>query len=470
MNISERKLLETKRKIITLIRNREHSAALKLFHKVFDAENPAEPEFLESFYLELNRLNMFEIGFRMLAETSTWHPGNEAIKDLRNNSAKLYYDSLILQGNNLLFEREEKASRFHDSLRRSDSMSREKMREENEKILTGIAQKALSAFLKAYELNNNSIAALSGMSRCYGILDEKEKFQETEKLLVDKSPTQKLKEKAEELLQSSSDIIVGSQEFTPREYDIEEFNLIEIRNLFDQKKFADLIKRVDFLHLSHKISVPMLLLKARAQVELRQFKGYEKTIFEADRQNSYFKEVQLVKNDVNEIKYRLLTKAAETYLKKGLEIGPSLGRAHFEKTVKSIAQALDIIPENVDLLDQLYTAQMYLGNEKEAFKTKALIYTLNQTFITTFDRESSSSLCFIASFAFFDDPGTVNEFRWFRREFLLTSNLGKYLNSLYVLHSPRITSCASNFSGSRALFRFLLHPFLYFIRFLKFFV
>lgn len=470
MKIAERKLLETKRKIITLIRNREHTAALNLFYKTFNDKNPAEAEFIESFYLELNRLNMFEIGFRMLAETSIWHADNQAVIDLRNNSAKLYYDSLILLGNNLLFEREEKASHFHDTLRRSDSMSREKMREENEKILKNIIMKALGAFQKAYELNDSSIPALSGLSRCYGFLKDKEKFNEIEKLLIEKSPTIKLQEKVGELLQADSSEPDTNENFTPKEYDIEEFNLIEIRNLLEQKKYRDLINRVDFLHLSHKLSVPMLLLKAKAQAELKEFKAYDKTIFEAERANSHFKEIQLLKNDINEIKYRLLTKAAETYLRKGLEIGPSLGRAHFEKTVKSINQALEIIPENVDLLDQLYTALMYLGKDKEAFKVKASIYILNQTFITSFDRESSSSLCFIASFAFKENPLKIEEFRWFRREVLLPFSAGRAFNSFYVRHSPSVTHLAEHIHGSRAFFRFLLQPLLYIIRLLKFII
>lgn len=467
-NQTERKHLEIKRKIINLIRNREHTASLQLFYKFFSKDNPADPEFLESFYLELNRLNMFEFGFRMLAETADWHPNNTELDELRQNSAKLYYDSLILQGNNLLFEREEKAARFSDSLRRSDSLSREKMREENEKILAGIAQKALNSFLKAYELNDESIAALSGLSRCYSILGEQEKYEEIEKLLIEKSPTQKLKEKVEELLEDDSALEDKKKQFFPKEYDIEEFNLLEVRNLFDQKKHEDLIKRVDFLHLSHRISVPMLLLKARSLAELKRFKDCDTTLFEAERQNSHFKELQLTRTDINEIKCRLLIKAAEVYLKKGLEIGPSLGKGHFERARKSLKQALDILPENIDLLDQLYTAQMYLGEEKEAFKTKALIYLINDRYITTFDKETSASLCFIAGFAFSHRPLIVDEFRWFRREFLLGNSPGRLFNALYITHSPYFLKRARRYKSGKMFCQIGLMPILWIIRLIKF--
>jgi len=466
-NPTERKHLEIKRKIINLIRNREHSASLQLFYKFFSKDNPAEPEFLESFYLELNRLNMFELGFRMLAETADWHPGNTELEDLRQNSAKLYFDSLLLLGNNLLFDREEKAARFSDSLRRSDSLSREKMREENEKILTGIAQKALNAFLKAYELNDESISALSGLSRCYSVLNEKEKYDEIEKLLIEKSPTEKLKGKVEELLEEETDVNGQKKQFFPKEYDIEEFNLIEVRNLFEQKKYDELIKRVDFLHLSHKINVPMLLMKARSQAELKKFKDSDATLFEAERQNSHFKEFQLTKTDINEIKCRLLIKAAEVYLKKGLEIGPSLGKGHFERARKSLRQALDILPENIDLLDQLYTAQMYLGEEKDAFKTKALIYLLNDRYITSFDKEASASLCFIAGFAFQHQPLIIDEFRWFRREFLLGNNAGRLFNALYVSHSPFLLRRAARYKSGKMFCQIFLMPILWCIRLLK---
>lgn len=468
--MTERKTLETKRKIITLTRNREYHAAIKLFHKYFTAEKPADVEFISSFFLELNRLNLFEAGYRLLADTAPWHPDDPEHESLRENAGKLYVDSLVLQGNNLIFEREEKTSRLEESLKRSDSLSREKMRIENEKILVSITQKAQAVFEKAREIQPDNLVALTGLQNCFQYLGEQEKLDEVENEISarnplfrrfgDTRPTEQEEQEAREAREA--------EKFEPQEVDVEEANLNEIRQLLTQKKYEDLVKRVDFIHLSHRTSVPMLLLKTKALAELRRFKDADATLFEAERQNSHFEEVKNVKSDLAELKYRLLTIAGNTYLKKGVAMGPSLGMNHFRKARVSIQRALALNPESLDLLDQYYTALKYLGEEEEAFKTKAVIYNLNPRFVPTFDTATSSALCFIASFAFAGQPGKVDEFRWFRREFLLSSHLGRYFNSIYVRTSPRLVSLAKPVPLAGPFLRMLLMVPLVAIRILRF--
>lgn len=464
--MSDIKTLEAKRKIITLTRNNGYTDAIKLFHKFFSAENPAEVEFISSFFLELNRLNLFEAGYQLLADTAGWHQGDPDHLVLKENAAKLYVDSLVLSGNNALFEREEKHRQFEESLQRSDALSRERMRAENEKILIVITRRALENFEKAREIEPGNAIALIGIQKCCLYLGETEKLAEVEAAIAKKNQVRQTELFEKQTLEESRETNFSS--FVPREVDIEESNFTEVKQLLAQKKYDDLIKKVDFLHLSHKISVPMLLLKIKALTELRRFKEVDTTIFECERQNANFEEVKDEKNNINELKYRLLTKASDIYLKKAVSLGPSLGNGHFQKARVSIQKALELNPENLELLDQLYTTLKYLGKDDEALRTKAAIYTLNKSFSTTFDTGSSSSLCFIASFAYADQPQNVDEFRWFRRELLLSSLFGRYLNSIYVKISPEITTRAAAYPLARPVFRILLSLPLFIVRILKY--
>lgn len=461
--MSDRKTLETKRKIVTYTRNRETPAAVKLFHKYFTDENPADVEFINSFFLELNRLNLFEIGYQLLEDTTKWHQNDPDHQSLKENAGKLYVDSLVLQGNNFLFEREDTTNRFEDSLRRSDSLSREKMRGENEKILNGITTKALKCFERAREIQPHNILAMNGCKNCYSYLHEYEKLAEVEKLIDARKPD--LSHLALGIPEPEADC-AGAK--AKREVDVETSTLLRVKELLTQKKYDEVVKEVDRLHLSHRVNVLLLLLKARALAELRRFKEVDKVIFEAERENLNLFEIRDAKNDINEIRYKLLVKAGDVYLAKAVSMGSSLGQPLFKKAKIGLQRALAMNPENLDLLDKYYTALKYLGEEEEAFRTKANIYNLNPKFITSFDNAGTSNLCFLASFAYEGETAVLNEFRWFRREFLLTSRLGRFLNSKYVRFSPALVQLVKPFPPSVNLFRLLLAVPLWFIRLIKF--
>ncbi|GAB4272424.1 MAG: hypothetical protein Kow0029_10990 [Candidatus Rifleibacteriota bacterium] len=448
MKDSPGKILEYKKKILSHIRSRENSLALKLFHKHFNIDSPPDPQFVINIYTELNKLDQIELGFRFLDEVASWLPDEAEIQELRNTALKIYFDRLIVDGNRYLTEREEKANKFHDSLKRTDSLSKEKVKEENEKLLRNIANKALESFRKAFEINPDSMAAISGLYRVYCVLQDEENINKFQKLLEEKNP----------LLYSSKSESEEKDSVVSHEFDIEEFNINEVKNLFEKNKYEEVIQRVDFLHLTHKISVPLLILKAESLVSLKRFKEADKVIFEAEKQNSHLKEVRELKNHIYEIKYNLLSKAGELYLKKALELGPSLGEKHFKKARICLKKALDIFPENIELLDQQYTVLRYLNETEEAFKTKAMIYLLNNRYIPTFDKEGANSFCFLATYAYKRDSKELMVFRWFRREFLLTSNIGKYLNCVYVRNSQKILSLSRKYSISPAIFRAVLFP------------
>jgi tetratricopeptide (TPR) repeat protein len=458
MNLNPGQIIQIKRKILSYIRSREYNAAIKLFHKHFSVEFPPDPEFVNKVFTELNKLDEHELGFRFVEEASSFLPLEAEIQELRNTALKLYFDRLLVNGNKLLNDREEQASKFHESLKQTDSLSREKIHEENEKILDRIVKKALENYNKAYSINPDSIGAITGLYRCYKVLQDEENISKFETILEEKNPFI-FRDKDVEIKQKQSKIA--------EEFDIEEFNINEVKSLFEKKQYLKVIERVDFLHLTHKISVPLLLLKAESLVALKRFKEADKVIFEAEKQNSCLKEVRELKNQLYEVKYGLLSRAGEIYLKKALELGPSLGINHFKKARICLRKALEIFPENLDLLDQQYTVLRYLQIDEEAFKTKAMIYILNNRFIPTFDRENSKSLCFLATFAYHNNPIPLEDFRWFRREFLLSNKFGRLINCCYVKNSQKLVKLCLKHKIPPKIMQFFLFPILNMIKLIR---
>ncbi len=452
------KLIDIKKRILSHIKGRENTQALKLFHKHYSSENPPDPQFIINIYTELNKLDQVELGFRFIEEVYPWIPEEIEIQELRSTALKIYFDSLLVLGNRLLTEREEKANMFHESLKRTDSLSKEKVKEENEKILLNITQRALEGFRKAYEINSDSMGAITGLYRCYKILNDFENISRFQTILEEKNPLI-YGQKEQDLAEKES---IAAQEF-----DIEEFNLNEVKSLYEKNKYEEVIQRVDFLHLTHKTSVPLLLLKAESLAALKRFKEADKIIFEAEKTNQCLKEVRELKNNLYELKYDLLSRAGEVYLKKALELGPSLGESHFKKAKICLRKALEIFPDNIDLLDQQYTVFRYLKEDEEAFKTKAMIYLLNNRFIPTFDREGTNTLCFIATYAYRGSIEEIEVFRWFRREFLLPFAFGRKLNCCYVKYGGRFTEKMKQLQISPDWFKIILFPILTLINFLK---
>ena len=90
------KTVEVKRKIISLIRNREYKDALKVFHKNFTAEKPAELEFIKNIYVELNRLDLNKENFELLAQIGIWYPDNAEFQDIFENATNTYVGHTVL--------------------------------------------------------------------------------------------------------------------------------------------------------------------------------------------------------------------------------------------------------------------------------------------------------------------------------------------------------------------------------------
>ena len=89
-------------------------------------------------------------------------------------------------------------------------------------------------------------------------------------------------------------------EATDGEVDVEDGTLNHVKELLEQKKYDEVVKEVDRLHLSHRVNVLLLLMKAKALAQLRRFKEVDKVIFEAERENSHPFELKDTKNDAVE--------------------------------------------------------------------------------------------------------------------------------------------------------------------------
>lgn len=457
-----KKQVNQKNKILSYIKKGETETGIKLLRKFFSDKNPPDTVFMSAVYEELNKTEQTELAFHVIEEFSKALFEDEDYQKLRENARRVYFNSLLSEGNKLLAERDERASKFEEALKRVDSLAKDKVSENNAKILTNMTNKALAVLSKAFELEPKNVSVLSGMYRCHKLLNDEEKSSMISSILEEVSPLISGKNKNKETI-SSEGIL------TAKDFNIEDFNIKEVEKLLENKKYQKVIDKVDTLHLSHKLSVPLLTLKTEALIALKRFHEADKTVDEADKTNTCLKEVQMLREQVKEIKFDLLSKAGETYLKKGLEFGKSLGKNHFVKAKKCLIKAIEIYPHNLELYDHLYTVHKYLDETEEAFRAKANIYRLNKNHIPSFDREGANSLCFLASYAYFETPTKLEDFRWFRREILLCSNFGRYLNRVYVRMSPGVVKFSKSNGIKPSVFRLLLFPARLFLKLLRWF-
>ena len=443
------KTVEVKRKIISLIRNREYKDALKVFHKNFTAEKPAELEFIKNIYVELNRLDLNKENFELLAQIGIWYPDNAEFQDIFENATNTYVGSLILQANNINFQRIEKEKSLEESLKRADSLTREKMQVENAKQLNALNEKSKELFKLAVSLSPKNLTAYRGWLECCRIAGDTEEEKEVQDIIDSLSPS--YKDKVEAL---KSNLAENAEE-TVEEIKIDPY--VEYENLFNEKKYNELIALIEKNESSNDFPEKALLLKARALVELKQFKAADKALFDAERTSTDYHSLKETKEAIAEIKLKLYVKAGAHFLERGIKLGFPLGSQNFIKAKFCFMKALEINPDDINILDQAYSALKYLGEDEEAFRIKAAIYSLKANFKTTYDSSYNQTLCFIATYAFYDKPWIVNDFRWFRREYLLNNRFGREINSLYVCLSSRLTKALDNNYFIREVFKIILY-------------
>ena len=454
------KTVEIKRKIISLIRNREPKEALKLFHKNFTEEKPAEIEFLKNIYVELNRFDLNKENFELLAQIGIWYPDNAEFQEIFENATNTYVGSLILQANNINFQRIEKEKSLEDSLKRADSLTREKMQIENSKQLAALNEKSKELFKLAVSLSPKNLTAYKGWLECCNVAGDTEEAEEVQGIIDSLNPS--FSKKAAALKLSATENQVKEEEELPK---VDLYS--DFEKLFNEKKYEELINLIEKNESSSDFPVKALLLKAKSLVELRRFKDADKALFEAERQSVDYHSLQATKEGIAGIKLKLYTKAGGVFLEKAIKLGVPLGLQNFQKAKYCFMKAIEINPDDLNILDQAYSALKYLGEDEEAFKIKATIYSIQSNFKTTYDSTYNQTLCFIATYAFYDKPWIINDFRWFRREFLLTNRFGREVNSLYVCLSSRVTKALANNNFIRELFKLILYIPLLLIKLLQ---
>ena len=446
------KTVEFKRKIISLIRNREIKEALKVFHKNFTAEKPAELEFIKNVYVELNRLDLNKENFELLAEIGIWYPDSVEFQEIFENATNTYVGSLILQANNINFQRIEKAKSLEDSLKRADSLTREKMQIENAKQLTALNEKSKELFKLAVSLSPKNLSAYRGWLECCKVSGDKEEEKNVQDIIDSLTPSYKNQVAA---------IKSTKTENQEESKEVPEEPVVDLRGdlekLFNEKKYKELIELVEKNETSNDFPPEGLLLKAKAFVELKQFKAANKALFDAERANTDYHSLKETKEAIGEVKFKLYTKAGSHFLSRAIKLGIPLGIQNFQKAKFCLTKAIEINPDDINVLDMTYSALKYLGENEEAFKIKAAIYSLKSNFKTTYDSSYNQTLCFIATYAFYDKPSIVNDFRWFRREYLLNNRFGREINSLYVCVSSQLTKALDKNNTIREIFRIILY-------------
>ena len=452
------KTVDVKRKIISLVKKREAKEALKIFHKNFTNENPAELEFIKNFYVELNRLELYKETFDLLVQIAVWYPDNVEFQDIFENATQTYVSKLILQANNIKFERIEKENSLKESLKRADSLTRERMQVENDKQLRALNNKCKELYKLAVKYSPKNLTAYKGWLECCINDNETEEIAELEKKIEELSPSK---------LSPFNKVDQNQTEEVKKQKEVDVND--ECEKLFQNKEYEELLKKIEENKDSDALLPKIFLLKARALVELKRFKEADKAIFEAEQSNTNYYELKQTKEDINAIKLNLYLKAGSYSLKNGIKLGYPLGKNNFIKAKFCFFKALQISPDDLNILDQAYSALKYLGEDEEAFKIKGTIYSIEKDFKTTYDSNYNQTLCFIATYAFYDQPDIINEFRWFRREYLLNNNLGRNINSLYVKISSRITKSIHNNHFLRYVFKIILYIPLLIIKLLKLF-
>lgn len=447
---------DTKKRILNMFRTGSIKSALALFDETFDKNTIPDETFLARCYNELNKADKVAEGFNFISEASQWYPDNNSIAQLYKNAKSVYITSLIVTGNEVLVDRKKRADKFEEDLKNVGSLTKNRIIEGNNKVLTNMANEALGYFQKALELENKNLRALNGVMLSYQALNEYEKAQKY-KVLVD--------ERTKELY-----AIEKSKEELPVEETIPIVTELQVEDVeidFFNDKFDEVIKTVDEIHQTHIISVPLLLLKASSYAKLRLFKRADQCIFDAERFNSHLKEIKELKAEIFEDKLEILNESAIAYLTKALELGPVLGVTYFEKSKECLVKAMKIFPENIHTLDNLYTVHKYLNEEKEALKIKALIKDLDCNFTPNFEKESESSICFLASFTYDGCNEKLSAFRYLRRKFLLSNAIGRRINCLYVKLSPSLVKAIIRMKIPPVVFRILLFPVYAFAIFLS---
>lgn len=445
------------REIVGRLRNRNFRPGLEMFKSLFSPEHPPSSEALGQILDELNPQEFPEQAYEVMSLAYAWVPDDEDFAKVFENIRKTYYDKLVTKASLAFQSAKQKAQSFAERSQAADTTARTRLEEENKRTIEELLESCRVDFEKAVGLQPDSIAAYYGLLRFYRQLENEEKSAELQQIIKKIETTGRLhdivKEEDLPLPPMETVEVPSAPQLNPEQ------ELQHIEAIFNDRDFDSALTAVERLLIQEPTLLPALHLKIRILVAKRQFHPAKVTLkraFEIDPTNETTRKIQV---DFLETKLKTLSRIADVFLAKALKLGPSLGREYFRRARKLLEQAVVIAPDELALLDQLYTCYMYLEDEQRAAIVRRDIALINPNYVTTIARLRKSSLCFLAGYAYDEAPEALEPFRRVRRNMLRT-RAGRWLVTWYVRLSPILVDTARRLRVPKALFRALLAPLL----------
>ncbi|OQA08591.1 MAG: hypothetical protein BWY66_00923 [bacterium ADurb.Bin374] len=445
------------REIVGRLRNRNFRSGLEMFKTLFGPDRPPTGDSLGQILDELNPQEFPEQAFEVMSLACSWVPDDKDFTTVFGNIRKTYYDKLVTKASLAFQNAKQKAKSFAERSQAVDSIARIRLEEENKRTIEEMLEACRMDFEKAVSLLPDSIAAYYGLLRFYKQMENEEKTAELRQIVRKIETTGRLHDIVEKETFSLPPMEPIEMPSTPQLSPEQELQHIEA--IYNDRDFDSALTAVERLLIQEPSMLPALQLKIRILVAKRQFHPAKATLkhaFEVDPVNETTRKIQV---DFLETKLKTLSRIADVFITKALRLGPSLGREYFRKACKLLEQAVVIAPDELSLLDQLYTCYMYLEDEQRAAIVRRDIALINPNYVTTIARLRKSSLCFLAGYAYDEAPESLEPFRRVRRN-LLRTLAGRLLVTWYIRFSPVLVDTARRFHIPKALFRVLLFPLL----------
>lgn len=445
------------REVVGRLRNRNFRSGIEMFKSLFGPDRPPSGEALGLILDELNPQEFPEQAYEVMSLAYAWVPDDKDFATVFGNIRKTYYDKLVTKASLAFQNAKQKVKSFSESSQAVDAIARIRLEEENKRTIDELLDSCRMDFEKAVALQPDSIAAYYGLLRFYKRMENAEKTAEFQQIVRKIEKTGRLHDVVEKeqlpLPPMEAIEVPSALQLNPEQ------ELQHIEAIFNDRDFDSALTAVERLLIQEPSLLPALHLKIRILVAKRQFHPAKATLKHAFKVDPVDETTRKIQVDFLETKLRALSRIADVFLTKALRLGPSLGREYFRKARKLLEQAVVIAPDELALLDQLYTCYMYLEDEQRAAVVRRDIAQINPNYVTTIARLRKSSLCFLAGYAYDEAPQCLEPFRRVRRN-LLRARAGRLFVTWYVRLSPILVDTARRLRIPKALFRALLFPLL----------
>ncbi|MBF0546078.1 MAG: hypothetical protein HQM08_16660 [Candidatus Riflebacteria bacterium] len=447
----------TEDKILFFFESGNFTDGLELFKKNYNSSNPPSEILALGIFRELQGKGAVQISFDFINEVDQWLPDNEKLKRAQEIANDGIFDIRLKAGHDALKKAEALAAEFN-SMAKTGAVGQEKLREENERVFRNMVESALEKFKEALKFKPTDIRTLRRMQFCYEQLEQSE---EVEKILrrvaeIELGPTEGLVEdetKAIEIPKIESEEDIRQRKLEELQAESERFHKMEAEGKIDElipelKNF--LLKEQDFQEGR--------VLLAKIYLDRKEYFLCQRMIDWVLHVDPRFKPGVELQKRFQEQRLGLLKRGANSFLSKALLLGTYHGLPWFQKAEKCLSQALEIVPNDVEILDNLHLVYSYMGNIAEATRMRGRLLLEAPDFKPTWDKEMEKSHCFLAGYAYSEEPDSLNLFRKFRKNFLLNNFLGSKFNFFYLSLSPSLISIAKRYKIPPLAFRAFLFP------------